>query len=63
MISVKKEPKDIKEITNFGDIIDAHKRVIKLVPVNWKGRELKIPVYYSMSTFGNSESLLHLSLG
>ncbi|GFN35657.1 hypothetical protein [Tepidimicrobium xylanilyticum] len=46
---MKKEPKDIKEITNFGDIIDAHKRVIKLVPVNWKGRELKIPVYYSMN--------------
>lgn len=55
MISVKKEPKDIKEITNFGDIIDAHKRVIKLVPVNWKDRELKIPVYYSMDAASTYE--------
>lgn len=49
MISVKKEPKDIKEITNLGDITEAYKRAIKLVPVNWQGRELKIPVYYSMN--------------
>ena len=47
MISVKKEPKDIKEITNLGDITEAYKRAIKLVPVNWQDRELKIPVYYS----------------
>jgi hypothetical protein len=48
MIFVKKEPRYIKKITNLGDITEAHKRAIKLVPVNWKGRELKIPVYYSM---------------
>lgn len=49
MISMKKEPKDIKEKTNLGDITEVHKRAIKLVPVNWQGRELKIPVYYSMN--------------
>ena len=49
MISVKKEPKDMKEITNLGDITEAYKRAIKLVPVNWQDRELKIPVYYSMN--------------
>lgn len=49
MISVKKEPKDMKEITNLGDITEAYKRAIKLVSVNWQGRELKIPVYYSMN--------------
>lgn len=48
MISVKKESKDIKEITNLGHITEAYKRAIKLVPVNWQGRELEIPVYYSM---------------
>ena len=41
MISVKKEPKDIKEKTNLGNITEAYKRAIKLVPVNWKDRELK----------------------
>ena len=49
VISVKKESRDVKKITNVEDIIEAHKRAIKLVPVNWKGRELKIPVYYSMN--------------
>ncbi|MGB4130719.1 MAG: hypothetical protein WBK45_02090 [Tepidanaerobacteraceae bacterium] len=47
---MKKEPKDMKEITNLGDITEAYKRAIKLVSVNWQGRELlKIPVYYSMN--------------
>ena len=49
VISVKKESRDVKKITNVENIIEAHKRAIKLVPVNWKGRELKIPVYYSMN--------------
>jgi len=39
-----KDIKDIKKITNDEDIIEVHKRVIKLVPVNWKDRELKVPV-------------------
>ena len=49
MIFAKKESRDIKKTTNVEDIIEAHKRAIKLVPVNWKGRELKIPIYYSMN--------------
>lgn len=44
-----KESRDIKKITNVEDIIEVHKRAIRLVPVNWKGREFKIPVYYSMN--------------
>ena len=55
MISVKKEPKDIKEITNLGDITEAYKRAIKLVPVNWQDRELEIPVYYSMDAASTYE--------
>ena len=55
MISVKKEPKDIKEKTNLGNITEAYKRAIKLVPVNWQGRELKIPVYYSMDAASTYE--------
>ena len=56
MISVKKEPKDMKEITNLGDITEAYKRAIKLVSVNWQGRELlKIPVYYSMDASSTYE--------
>lgn len=55
MISVKKEPKDMKEITNLGDITEAYKRAIKLVSVNWQGRELKIPVYYSMNASSTYE--------
>lgn len=49
VISVKKEYRDVKKITNVEDIIEAHKRAIRLVHVNWKGKELKIPVYYSMN--------------
>ncbi|MEN2775223.1 hypothetical protein ABCY62_09275 [Acetivibrio clariflavus] len=52
---MKKEPKDIKEITNLGDITEAYKRAIKLVPVNWQDRELKIPVYYSMDAASTYE--------
>ena len=56
MISVKKEPKDMKEITNLGDITEAYKRAIKFVSVNWQGRELlKIPVYYSMDASSTYE--------
>jgi hypothetical protein len=55
MISVKKEPKDIKEITNLGDITEAYKRAIKLVPVNWQDRELEIPIYYSMDAASTYE--------
>ena len=55
MISVKKEPRDIKEITNLGDITEAYKRAIKLVPVNWQDRELEIPVYYSMNAASTYE--------
>ena len=56
MISVKKEPKDMKEITNLGDITEAYKRAIKLVSVNWQGRELlKIPLYYSMDASSTYE--------
>ena len=52
---MKKEPKDIKEITNLGDITEAYKRAIKLVPVNWQDRELEIPVYYSMDAASTYE--------
>ncbi|WP_312700876.1 hypothetical protein [Sedimentibacter sp.] len=46
---MKKESENIKRATNVGDIIEVHKRAIKLVTVNWNGRKLKIPVYYSMN--------------
>ena len=49
VISVKKESGDIKKIANVEDIIKVHKRAIRLVPVNWNDRVLKIPVYYSMN--------------
>ncbi|MBZ4664622.1 MAG: hypothetical protein JG776_2346 [Caloramator sp.] len=46
---MEKELKETKRINSTEDIIEAHKKAIKLVPVNWKGREIEIPVYYSMS--------------
>ena len=50
-----KDIKDIKKITNDEDIIEVHKRMIKLVPVNWQDRELEIPVYYSMDAASTYE--------
>jgi len=58
VVPVKKELKDIKDIkkiTNDEDIIEVHKRMIKLVPVNWQDRELEIPVYYSMDAASTYE--------
>lgn len=55
VISMEKESKDTKKITNVENIIEAHKRAIRLVPVNWKGRELKIPIYYSMNAANTYE--------
>lgn len=40
------ESKDAKKILSTEEIINAHKRAIKLVSVNWKGNLLEIPVFY-----------------
>lgn len=58
---MEKESKDTKEITNIEDIIETHKRAIKLVPVNWKGKELKILIYYSMNIATAYEKVLRKS--
>jgi len=46
---MKKETRDINQKTNLDDITKAFKKAIKFVPVNWKGRELEIPVHYGMN--------------
>lgn len=43
------ESRDTNKFTNVENIIEAHRRAVKLIPVNLQGREIEIPIYYSMS--------------
>ncbi|TZE82100.1 hypothetical protein [Calorimonas adulescens] len=43
-----KESKDAKKITNAENIIEAHRKAVKLVSVNWNDVQLEVPIFYSL---------------
>ena len=42
-----KESKDAKKITNAQNIIEAHRKAVKLVSVNLRGQQIQIPISVS----------------
>lgn len=53
-----KESKDAKKITNSQNIIEAHRKAVKLVSVNLRGQQIQIPIFYSMSAAKSYEETL-----
>lgn len=53
-----KESKDAKKITNAQNIIEAHRKAVKLVSVNLRGQQIQIPIFYSMSAAKSYEETL-----